>query len=91
MFSSVGYETHFTKGIFTFCINICVPTLVVLCFHKFFASMSDMKPDVWKELPHSIVDELRAAAFGLAFATVVTLGLAPVLYATLLRIPSPRS
>ncbi len=28
-------------------------------------------------------------AFGLAFATVVTLGLAPVLYATILRIPSP--
>jgi multidrug efflux pump subunit AcrB len=28
-------------------------------------------------------------AFGLAFATVVTLGLAPVLYATVLRIPSP--
>jgi multidrug efflux pump subunit AcrB len=31
-----------------------------------------------------------AIAFGLAFATVVTLGLAPVLYATLLRIPSPQ-
>ena len=30
-------------------------------------------------------------AFGLAFATVLTLGLAPVLYATVLRIPSPRS
>jgi multidrug efflux pump subunit AcrB len=30
-----------------------------------------------------------AIAFGLAFATVVTLGLAPVLYATMLRIPSP--
>jgi multidrug efflux pump subunit AcrB len=29
-------------------------------------------------------------AFGLAFATVVTLGLAPVLYATILRVPSPR-
>ncbi len=28
-------------------------------------------------------------AFGLAFATVLTLGLAPVLYATILRIPSP--
>ena len=28
-------------------------------------------------------------AFGLAFATVVTLGLAPVLYATILRVPSP--
>jgi multidrug efflux pump subunit AcrB len=28
-------------------------------------------------------------AFGLAFATVLTLGLAPVLYATVLRIPSP--
>jgi multidrug efflux pump subunit AcrB len=28
-------------------------------------------------------------AFGLAFATVLTLGLAPVLYATLLRVPSP--
>jgi multidrug efflux pump subunit AcrB len=31
-----------------------------------------------------------AIAFGLAFATVVTLGLAPVLYATILRIPSPQ-
>ena len=31
-----------------------------------------------------------AIAFGLAFATVVTLGLAPVLYATVLRIPSPQ-
>jgi multidrug efflux pump subunit AcrB len=30
-----------------------------------------------------------AIAFGLAFATVVTLGLAPVLYAAILRIPSP--
>ena len=30
-------------------------------------------------------------AFGLAFATVLTLGLAPVLYATVLRIPSPRA
>jgi multidrug efflux pump subunit AcrB len=30
-----------------------------------------------------------AIAFGLAFATVVTLGLAPVLYASVLRIPSP--
>jgi multidrug efflux pump subunit AcrB len=30
-------------------------------------------------------------AFGLAFATVLTLGLAPVLYAAVLRIPSPRS
>jgi multidrug efflux pump subunit AcrB len=30
-----------------------------------------------------------AIAFGLAFATIVTLGLAPVLYATILRIPSP--
>ena len=29
-------------------------------------------------------------AFGLAFATVLTLGLAPVLYATILRVPSPR-
>ena len=29
-------------------------------------------------------------SFGLAFATVVTLGLAPVLYATILRVPSPR-
>jgi multidrug efflux pump subunit AcrB len=29
-------------------------------------------------------------AFGLAFATVLTLGLAPVLYATVLRVPSPR-
>jgi len=28
-------------------------------------------------------------AFGLAFATVLTLGMAPVLYATVLRIPSP--
>ena len=26
-------------------------------------------------------------AFGLAFATVVTLGLAPVLYAVILRVP----
>jgi multidrug efflux pump subunit AcrB len=32
-----------------------------------------------------------AIAFGLAFATVVTLALAPVLYATVLRIPSPRA
>ena len=30
-----------------------------------------------------------AIAFGLAFATVLTLGLAPVLYATLMRVPSP--
>ena len=30
-------------------------------------------------------------AFGLAFATVLTLGLAPALYATVLRVPSPRS
>ncbi len=30
-----------------------------------------------------------AIAFGLAFATVLTLGLAPVLYAVILRIPSP--
>ncbi len=30
-------------------------------------------------------------AFGLAFATVLTLGLAPVLYATVLRVPTPRS
>jgi multidrug efflux pump subunit AcrB len=29
-------------------------------------------------------------AFGLAFATVLTLGLAPVLYATILGIPSPQ-
>jgi multidrug efflux pump subunit AcrB len=29
-------------------------------------------------------------AFGLAFATVLTLGLAPVLYATIMRVPSPR-
>jgi multidrug efflux pump subunit AcrB len=29
-------------------------------------------------------------AFGLAFATLVTLGLAPVLYATIMGIPSPR-
>jgi multidrug efflux pump subunit AcrB len=29
-------------------------------------------------------------AFGLAFATVLTLGLAPVLYAVILRVPSPR-
>jgi multidrug efflux pump subunit AcrB len=28
-------------------------------------------------------------AFGLAFATVLTLGLAPVLYATVLRVASP--
>ena len=28
-------------------------------------------------------------AFGLAFATVLTLGLAPVLYATVLRVSSP--
>jgi multidrug efflux pump subunit AcrB len=28
-------------------------------------------------------------AFGLAFATVLTLGLAPVLYAVVLRVPSP--
>jgi multidrug efflux pump subunit AcrB len=28
-------------------------------------------------------------AFGLAFATVLTLGLAPVLYATIMRVPSP--
>jgi multidrug efflux pump subunit AcrB len=34
-------------------------------------------------------DLALAIAFGLAFATVVTLGLAPVLYATILRIPSP--
>lgn len=27
-----------------------------------------MKPDVWTDLPHYIVDELRAAAIGLAFA-----------------------
>jgi multidrug efflux pump subunit AcrB len=32
-----------------------------------------------------------AIAFGLAFATVLTLGLAPVLYATIMRIPSPRT
>jgi Cu/Ag efflux pump CusA len=33
-----------------------------------------------------------AIAFGLAFATIVTLGLLPVLYATVLRMPSrPRS
>ena len=30
-------------------------------------------------------------AFGLAFATVLTLGLAPVLYATVMRVPSPAS
>jgi len=30
-------------------------------------------------------------AFGLAFASALTLGLAPVLYATLMRVPSPRS
>ena len=29
-------------------------------------------------------------AFGLAFATVLTLGLAPVRYATTLCVPSPR-
>jgi multidrug efflux pump subunit AcrB len=34
-------------------------------------------------------DMAIAIAFGLAFATVLTLGLAPVLYATVLRIPSP--
>jgi multidrug efflux pump subunit AcrB len=34
-------------------------------------------------------DMAVAIAFGLAFATVLTLGLAPVLYATILRIPSP--
>jgi multidrug efflux pump subunit AcrB len=28
-------------------------------------------------------------AFGLAFATVLTLGMAPVLYAAILRVPSP--
>jgi multidrug efflux pump subunit AcrB len=28
-------------------------------------------------------------AFGLAFATVLTLGLAPVLYAWIFRVPSP--
>ena len=30
-----------------------------------------------------------AIAAGLAFATVLTLGLAPVLYATIMRVPSP--
>ena len=30
-------------------------------------------------------------AFGLAFATVLTLGLAPVLYAVFMRVPSPRT
>ena len=34
-------------------------------------------------------DMAVAIAFGLAFATIITLGLAPVLYATLMRIPSP--
>ena len=29
-------------------------------------------------------------AFGLAFATVLTLGLAPARYATTLRVPPPR-
>ena len=29
-------------------------------------------------------------AFGLAFATVLTLGLAPVLYSAIMRVPSPR-
>ena len=29
-------------------------------------------------------------AFGLAFATVLTLGLAPVLYSTIMRVPPPR-
>ncbi len=28
-------------------------------------------------------------ASGLAFATILTLGLAPVLYATVMRVPSP--
>jgi multidrug efflux pump subunit AcrB len=34
-------------------------------------------------------DMALTIAFGLAFATVLTLGLAPVLYATVLRVPSP--
>ncbi len=33
--------------------------------------------------------EEQLIAFGLAFATVLTLGLAPVLYAAILRVPSP--
>ncbi len=36
-------------------------------------------------------DMAIAIAFGLAFATVMTLGLAPVLYATFMRVPSPPS
>ncbi len=34
-------------------------------------------------------DMAVAIAAGLAFATVLTLGLAPVLYATIMRVPSP--
>jgi multidrug efflux pump subunit AcrB len=34
-------------------------------------------------------DMALTIAFGLAFATAVTLTLAPVLYATILRVPSP--
>ncbi len=33
--------------------------------------------------------EEQLIAFGLAFATVLTLGLAPVLYAAILRVPLP--
>jgi multidrug efflux pump subunit AcrB len=36
-------------------------------------------------------DMAIAIAFGLALATVLTLGLAPVLYATIMRVPSPPS
>ena len=45
--------------------------------------MSDTKPDVWKKTTHYIVDDLRAAAIGLAFAAAnIRAPMATFAYAT---------
>jgi multidrug efflux pump subunit AcrB len=75
--------TEHYEAILTACLARMRPILMTA-----LTTILGMMPIILSRDP-LFYDMAIAIAFGLAFATVLTLGLAPVLYATVLRVPSP--
>jgi multidrug efflux pump subunit AcrB len=71
------------QAILTACVARLRPILMTAC-----TTILGMLPIIISQDP-LFYDMAITIAFGLAFATVLTLGMAPVLYATIMRIPSP--
>lgn len=76
-------ENRVTKAIVTACLARLRPIVMTA-----LTTILGVMPIILSRDP-LFYDMAVTIAVGLAFATVLTLGLAPVLYATVLRVPSP--